>query len=419
MSVPAAFVVAAIVLVAVALFFLLRPLLRPRPTLSANRRALNVAIHREQLRELESDLADGTLTQAAFEEASRELQRRLLTESEGEDGTAVDTPRASKRSVIAVAAVVPVAAIALYMWLGTPEAMSPEAGHRMNAGNMEEMVAALAARLEKNPDDLNGWAMLARSYKALGRFDDAEKAFARLGDALYTDASLLASYADLLAVRANGNLEGKPRQLVEKALALEPDHTMALSLAGTAAYNRKDFANAVLYWERLLQTLPEGSEDAEGVARTIAKLREEHGLKKPGGGKEPTLAAKEGAKDKGAEPKAAGGTTLSGRIELSKAAIGKVSATDTVFILARPVDARMPLAIQRSAVANLPQDFTLDESMGIMGGPKLSETPEVVVEARVSKSGQATVASGDWLGRSAPVKPGAKGIKIVIDQQVP
>ncbi|HJV93671.1 MAG TPA: c-type cytochrome biogenesis protein CcmI [Azonexus sp.] len=419
-SVP--FIVAAILLVAVVLIFLLRPLLRPHGADAVNRKTLNAAIYREQLRELESDRDEGTLTETAFSEAQRELQRRLLAESDGGDAPVAPAPKTSRRTAIALGVILPVAAVGLYAWLGNPDALKPGMGqdHAVNAGNVEDMVATLAARLEKNPDDLRGWAMLARSYKALRRFDDAEKAFARLGDALYTDAGLMASYADLLAVRANGNLEGKPLQLIEKALELEPTNSMALSLAGTAAYDRKDFAGAVRYWERLLKTLPEGSEEAQGVAEALTKIRQENGLAKaPGDGKS-AKAGKPAESEKTAKSeKTAPGATISGRIEISKAAAGKFSPTDTLFIFARPVEARMPLAIQRMTVSSLPFDFKLDDSMGLMGGAKLSETPQVVVEARISKSGQATASSGDWFGRSAPVKPGAQGLKIVIDQQVP
>lgn len=410
MSASVLFIVVAVLLLVVVLFFLLRPLLRPRGGDIVNRKALNAAIYREQLRELENDRLEGTLSEAAFSEAQRELQRRLLVETDDAEAPAAPAAKTSRRTAFALIAIFPVAAFGLYAWLGSPDALKPGLGsHAVDASNVDDMVSALAARLEKNPDDLRGWAMLARSYKALRRFDEAEKAFARLGDALYTDAGVLASYADLLAVRANGNLEGKPLQLVEKALELEPDHSMALSLAGTAAYDRKDFATAVRYWERLLKTLPPDSEEAQGVAQAITKIRQENGLAKAPEKTQP-VPAKAG--------KAAPGT-LSGRIELSKAAAGKFSPTDTVFVFARPVEARMPLAIQRATVADLPLEFKLDDSMGIMGGGKLSETPQVVVEARVSKTGQATAASGDWVGRSTPVKPGAQGMKIVIDQAIP
>lgn len=386
--------------------FLLWPLLRVRKSEATSRKAMNAAIYREQLRELENDRENGTLSPAAFEEAQKELQRRLLAEAADE----ATPPLGGKswKTALGLIVALPSAAFALYAWLGNTDALKPELGHRVAAGDMEAKVNALAARLEKNPDDLRGWAMLALSYKTLRRFDDAEKAFAKLGDAINEDASLLASYADLLAVKAKGDLQGKPLALVEKALELEPTHSMALSLAGTAAYDRKDFAGAIRYWERLLKTLPEGADETRAVAEAIERLRQEHGLTKA-------------APDQTEKPKAVAATGgLRGRVELDKAAAGKVTPNDTVFIFARSASgARMPLAVQRTTVAALPFDFMLDDALSMAGGAKLSEAGSVIVEARVSKSGEAKASSGDWFGRSAPVKPNASKLTIRIDQQLP
>lgn len=408
----ASFYIAAAVLLLVVLFILLRPLLRPRRADQTSRQAMNAAIYREQLRELESDVAEGSLTQAAFEEAQLELQRRLLNESADSEQPAALPVGGGRKTAIALLVILPLVSIALYVKLGTPDALKPGLAHQVSAGDMDKMVEGLAARLEKNPDDLRGWAMLARTYKAMKRFDDAAKAFDKLGDAINDDPDLLANYADLLAVQARGNLEGRPLKMIEKALELDPEHQMSLSLAGTAAYDRRDFTGAVAYWERLLKTLPPGSEDAQGVATAIERLRKEHNLG--------PVAAKSAGKK--AEAKSVAGTPvpLRGRVELSKAAKGKFAAGDTVFVVARLAEGgKMPLAAKRITVANLPYDFVLDDSLAMMSGNKLSEAGQVVVEARVSKSGDVKMNSGDWFGRTAPIKPNAQGVKITIDQQVP
>ena len=140
------------------------------------------------------------------------------------------------------------------------------------------MVDALAARLKANPDNPQGWAMLARSYKVMGRFADAEQAFLKAGDLINKNPDLLVDYADLLAVRANNNIEGKPLELVNKALALNPQHPMGLMMSGVAAYRRSDFAFAVAQWEKLLTILDPGSPDAEQVEADIAEARAKAGL---------------------------------------------------------------------------------------------------------------------------------------------
>lgn len=408
MSIP--FLAAAAVMALVVLAWLLRPLLRgARGASGASRQRLNTAIYRDQLAELARDRADGSLAESDFEQASVELQRRLL-----EDASVADAPPAAlhsaKRTALTVALLVPLAAALMYAWLGNPAAMQPgNPQHQLGEAQMNELVAKLDARLQKSPNDPQGWAMLGRTYKALGRFDEAEKAFLRAGDMINQDAVLLAEYADLLAVRANGNLEGKPLQLVQQALKIDPENFMALALAGTAAYNRQDFPEATRHWGRLLKMLPPDSEDAKSLSATLADIAAKSGgpvIDKP--------VAKAGG---AAKP---GPATVSGSVTLAPALAAKVQPGDTLFIYARPVDGpRMPLALLRGHAGDLPLNFTLDDSLAISPDMKLSGASEVKLEARVTKSGQAIRQAGDLIGESGPVKTGAKGIKLTIDRVSP
>lgn len=239
---------------------------------SITRQALNAAIYADQLAELERDRASGKLAASDVEQAKNELQRRLLEDAQSAD-VAPSQTRPPWQALLLLAVALSAAALVTYVWLGNPRAQRPAFDREEGIAQVEQMVSGLAARLEKNPDDIKGWSMLARSYKVMRRFDEAESAFARLGDALYADPTLLADYADLLAVRANGQLEGRPLELVHKALALDPDHLMSLSLAGTAAYNRGDHATALRHWDRLYRLLPPESEDAQSLAATLAEIR--------------------------------------------------------------------------------------------------------------------------------------------------
>ena len=246
---------------------------------SASRQALNAAIYGDQLAELERDRASGSLGEGDFEQARNELQRRLLDDAQSSD-VAPRLKRPAWQILVLFAVALPTAALVTYGWLGQPHAQRASVVHDASTAQVEQMVATLAARLEKNPDDVRGWAMLARSYKVMRRFDEAERAFGKLGQALYADPTLLAEYADLLAVRASGNLEGKPLQLVQKALELDPNHMMALSLAGTAAYNRADYPMALRYFEHLYKLLPPESDDARSLMMTIEEIRAKPGLAK-------------------------------------------------------------------------------------------------------------------------------------------
>lgn len=269
------FLAAAAALVAVTLLFLLWPLLR-RPPASAEitRTAINAGIYRDQFAELDRDLAAGSLSQADFEEGRRELQRRLL-EDAGAEAKSVPAGRRAGLSALLIGLALPLAAGLLYFSLGNLPALSPESAQppAITAQQIEDMVAKLAARMEANPDDPRGWVMLARSYKAMGRYEEATQAFAKAGAVVDEDPRLLADYAEALAFAGGGSLRGRPTELIGRALKLDPNHPEALVLAGTAAHERGDFKAAADYWERLLKQLPPDSEDAQTLADSIDQAR--------------------------------------------------------------------------------------------------------------------------------------------------
>jgi cytochrome c-type biogenesis protein CcmH len=151
---------------------------------------------------------------------------------------------------------VPIASIALYVLLGHPEGTNPLAQRQVTAQDIERMVATLAAKMEKEPGNVQGWGMLARSYKAMGRVDEATKAFEHLLTLNPADAQIYADYADILAMKANGNFAGKPQQLIDQALKLDPNNAEALWLAGTAAFEDGRYQQAIPLWTRLQGMLP-------------------------------------------------------------------------------------------------------------------------------------------------------------------
>lgn len=401
-----AFLIAAALLLLATLALLSRPWWRRKGSDSTTRRALNTAIYRDQLAELERDRGAGQLGEADYQEARGELQRRLL-----EDATEVDAPLAApahrRPTLVAMLVALPLLSIGLYGWLGNPMALDQMARRDFTAQDIENMVAGLAAKLEKEPDNHQGWVMLARSYKAMRRYDEAERAFAKAGPLVEQDPQLLADYADLLATKAGGNLAGRPTQLVEKALALDPDHLQSLWLAGTAAFNEDNLDKAVEYWQRGLRQLPPESEDARMLNGIIAEARQKAGM--AGKGKAPA--------SKAAANKSAPG--IRGRVELAAALKAQAAPSDTVFILAKAEGGGpMPLAVKRARVADLPMDFSLDDSDALAPGQSISSAKALRVEARVAKGGDAKSRPGDLSGGVGPVKPGAKGLRVVIDQVI-
>lgn len=400
-----AFLFAATCLVAVTMLLLLRPWQHRDTDHAATERELNTRIYRDQLAELERDLAAGALTAVDHAHSRDELQRRLLDDSAL--GTAPPAQaRRTHRTTLLLAIALPLAATGIYAALGAPEALLAQAAtradaHEGKADEIERMVASLAARLEKNPADPKGWAMLARSYRALGRQSQAQAAFARIGDSLSQDPLLLAEYADVLATQAGGDLEGKPLQLVTMALQLDPEHQMALSLAATAAYKRKDFAQAASHWQRLLRQLAPESGEAQWLVKTLAEIGA-------------PAATKPAAAESAAPPEP---RSLGGIVRMSPELLARVRPTDTVFIFARGLDgSRMPLAVQRALVSDLPLRFKLDDSSAMSAQARLSGAAQVRVEARVSRDGSATPGAGDPIGTSEPVTPGDMRVALTIDR---
>ena len=272
-------------LLAVTLALLVRPWWWRRGSVAASRQALNTAIYRDQLAELERDRVAGQLPEADFELARSEIQRRLIEDATDADTPVADTGITSRWTLVALAVGLPVAAIALYALLGNPAGLDPMARRDLTRADVDRMVTTLAAKLENEPDNLQGWAMLARSYKALHRPEEAKRAFDKAWSLVETDAQLLSDYADLLASSNGGNLTGRPEELVNQALKIDPDHMQSLWLAGTAAFNRGDFGLAVEHWDRALKQLPPDSDDARMLAKIVEEARQKDSDAKPGKGR--------------------------------------------------------------------------------------------------------------------------------------
>ena len=275
------FIAIAVVLTLLALAWLVRPLLWPAGGAGVSSQRLNASIYRDQLETLERDLARGIISAADCEANKDELQLRLLDDTEEPAPVQIGAGQSfftARRTAVVIALLLPLGAAGMYWWLGAPEAIDPVATQKASEDQVTQMIDKLAARLKEKPNDPKGWAMLARSYKVMGRFPEAEQAFLKAGDLVNTEPDLLVDYADLLAVRANNNIEGKPLEMVNKALALNPLHPMGLMMSGVAAYRRSDFKLAVAQWEKLLALLDPASPDAQQVQADITDARAKAGL---------------------------------------------------------------------------------------------------------------------------------------------
>jgi len=388
-----------------------------------------LTIFKQRLQELEQDREDGLITDAQMQAAKLEMEQSLLDEVDLSEQNAPATGSKISPDWITAAVVtvlVPVFAISLYFHLGQPKIIealqmtdvhSSVPGHDGQMASIDQMVDSLAQRLQNNPDDLEGWTMLARSYKVLNRYDDAAKAYAHVyslsGD---TDVNVLLQYADVLAVASGGSMAGKPAELVQKALELSPDNSMGLWLAGMAAREQGDNKTALDYWERLLPQVQNDAESYQEVRQLIQATQKELGMAVAENDVQaavPPVTQTETASDDSKEIRV--------KVTLDPALAGKVDPADSLFVFARATSGPpMPLAAARMQVKDLPLDIVLNDAMAMMPSLKISGFDNVQVNARISKSGQPVASSGDLVAEAVPAQPGQEQpVDLVIKSIVP
>ncbi len=262
----------AIVLLIGVLALILPTLLRPNGTVKTDANAEKREIFRQQFDEIEQDKINGVLDASQYEIAKSEMQRRMLDEIGSINIADVQVNKPDRLLAVILLALLPLAATLIYLKIGNPASIAipatapsadmAQAKIERNAmvGDIEPLLNSLKSKLEKNPGDGAGWVLLARSYIELGRHADAVLAYEKAVKSIQDDPQLLADYADALAVVNGHILAGKPEELINQALKLDPHHIKSLMLAGTAAFDRKDYKQAIKFWERLQKDLPADSQ---------------------------------------------------------------------------------------------------------------------------------------------------------------
>lgn len=425
------FWIGAVVCVVIALALVLPALLRARNGPGhAGRRDINIAVYRDQLKELEADRANGLLPEAQFQTAKLELEARLADDALAPDAAPEPASGGSRRLGYALAAILPVAAFGLYFWLGNPaslidiasgKATAPAAMVAAAGGDHDimAMIQQVEERTRTNPDDVEAWALLAKTYAAVEHWPEALKAFEQAYKLAPDLPSVMTGYAEALAITNNRVLQGRPMELVLQALEKDPDDLKGLELAGINAFQEQGYAVAAFYFKRLHRLLPpespyamdvlEAQKEAERLVHSAAT-----GLDNLANPPRPTDATPPAAGSA-----AAGPASVEGTVEIAPALKAKLASGDTVFLFARPGTSGAPVAALRSTGGSLPLQFKLDDSMAMNPGNVLSQHKEVVLVARVSKSGNPIAQPGDLEGRVSGVKVGANGVKVMIDKVVP
>jgi len=419
-----AFLTIAVLMTAVALAFIVPTLLGKQKTSDSpiQRDQVNLAVLRDQLRELDRDLASDTIDTNAYDSARRELELRVAEDVK--PNLPVHQPTSSgSAQAIAVGVAVMIGAAVLYACLGKPAGLDPaqvlatnESSREFDPKDANAAIAQLAQLLKSQPENTEGWTMLARSLNAMRRYADASRAYKNLSALLPKDAQLLTEYAGSVAMAQGASLQGEPEKILARALAAEPRNTKALSLLGSAAFERGDYDAAITRWKKVLALAPADSEIVQvandNIKEALAAAANQPILD------EAPVASQEIAQpvvEESSVTATTQATQVVGTVELDPALRSEVKDTDTVFVFARASKGpRFPLAVLRKQVKDLPFSFVLDDSMSMMPDAKLSGFSSLVVSARISKTGNATPQVGDLEGSVSSVQPGAKDLNIRI-----
>ncbi|MEZ5445531.1 MAG: c-type cytochrome biogenesis protein CcmI [Gammaproteobacteria bacterium] len=399
-----AFTLVAIAMTLVAMAIVALPLLRRGGEQEPEAAKSNVELLREQAAELEEDLARGVLSAEQRDQVREELERRVVEEAALAGRRPRSWNRGAGAAVVVATLALPVMAAVLYLHVGTPRladraAQTADAGGELTPEEVEGFAAEMTARVEANPGDAEAWLLLARSHAYMERPQEAMAAYRR---AIEAGPQMAAPLVELAELMYQGD-SGEARELVARALAIDPGDVRGLALAGRLALDAGDYADAIRHWEALRTMIPRDSESYAAVEAGLAEARARAGMP----------AAPDAAP-------AGLGASVAGTVSLKEGIAGTIAPEDTLFVYARALEGpRMPLAVLRRQAKELPLAFTLDDSMAMAPGMNLSSAGEFMVVARISKSGDVTPRSGDIEGSVGPVRPGATEIRIEIDRVLP
>ncbi|MGA8262260.1 MAG: c-type cytochrome biogenesis protein CcmI [Arenicellales bacterium] len=425
------FFIAAVVLLVTVLALVLYPLIRQRDPAAEDRRGDVVTLSRARLEELKERKDSGEITDAEYEEQVRDLETQLADDLHSQSPSSAAAERGSGRWLtLTVLVFIPVMSGLLYLTLGQPRALFPGAEtaaatasspHNVTPADVEGMVAQLDARLQKNPNDADGWFMLGRSYMVLKRYQKAADAFHKLRELVGDEPEVLVREATALAMVKGGDLSGEPTRLVKRALDKQPNDAQALWMAATAAYQAQDYKTALTYYQRV-EPLLDGK-PLDQVKNMLQDLAAKGYGKGPatGSGTATASSGQSSAPVPASNAANAKGTSLKVSVDLAPSLKDKAEAQASVFIFAKAVSGPpMPLAVVRKTVADLPITVTLDDSEAMMPQLRLSGFPQVTVGARISSSGQPIAQPGDLEGQTGPISTGkSQDVKVTIDHVVP
>ena len=393
-----------------ALVFTLLPLLRPQTPAGINtRREMNINLRKEQLTELQLDYDQGLIDENEFKQAKKELEVGLLSDIDEVTEQNPDHSSGTRNTVLILAVLLPVFAIATYFTLGSPQMLDVESLETANPDSIsiEKMMQQLAERLESDPDDAEGWIMLARSYMVTEQPEKAAEAYGNAFRIIGDDPALLADYAEARIVADRFQVNEESDKLIRRALSLNPEEPKVLWVAGFAELAQGNGERTLELWNTLLAKLEPESEEWLSLKDKIERIQAAMANPVPGN----AAAGEQSSQDK----------SIRVSVSLEAGLKSMVQQDQTVYVYARASSGpRMPLAVAKMKAGDLPFEITLDDSLAMSPELSLSAFDEVIVTARVSMSGEAIPSSGDLSGNSAKLKLGeVRAITVNINQILP
>ena len=392
------FIVIGTVMLASALWLLLWPLLTPSTRTIIPRHELNVRIAQQRLAEIETELENEQLSDADFNTAQTDLEDTLLTEIQREEGSE-SLKNSGPLPVLIVATLFPIAVIALYLILGSANHVSTDdqsVTTDTSTRSPDALLAELKLRLEQNPTDREGWAILANAMMSLGEYAQAVDAYEKLYALTSDDAEVLVGYADALTMAEEGALNDRVITLLDRALKIDPEQPQALWLAGMAAEARGDLPRALEHWHRLKPALhadPQAQSELQALIDRVTELAISRGL-----------AVKDHPQTVQRLNRPAAPVTLMVRIEIAPALATQIESSHTLYVYARSnAGDRIPIAAVRRSAGELPLELVLDDRSSLMGTSVLSDYNTVTLSAHISRTGDAIRQPGDLVSESIPV----------------
>ena len=405
----------AVAMIILALALVIPPLLKHDSDEEINRGEQNISSAKDRLEEFQRDFDDGLITQSQLDQAKSELELTLYSDLQQEISTDVPNKIDGRWISIVVTFLLPTFAGGIYLYLGTPSAITykkqatanPHQTQNAQMPDTKEIIVALEARLKSTPDDVRGWYLLGRSYLATGKYQKSADAFLKVQNLVGENPDVMVQRADAMAMAQGGRMAGEPSKLINRALQLNPNQLQGLWLAGKAEEEQGAYATALMHWRKLLPQLSKDKAAEKEVSNLIARVEAKLS---PGVVKTQVAASTR-------PPETSTNSNITVSVKVSPAMHSKINPQDTVFIFAKALKGPpLPLAVIRKQAKELPLTVTLDDSMAMQPAFRLSSVDSVKIGANVSKKGNAILQPGDLFGEISPVQVGDSTVELVIDQ---